>query len=57
MKSIVKFFICVVLAIFATTPEAVSNGLSPFSLNANGIDPSLGTAAASFNLPGSFSSR
>jgi len=46
MKTIVKFFICVVLAIFATTPQAVSNGLSPFSLNANGIDPSLGTAAA-----------
>lgn len=46
MKTIVKFLICVLLSIFATTPEAVSNGLSPFSLNATGIDPSLGTAAA-----------
>ena len=45
MKTIVRFLICVVLSIFATTPEAVSNGLSPFSLNANGIDPGLGTAA------------
>ena len=45
MKTIVRFLICVVLSIFATTPEAVSNGLSPFSLNSNGIDPGLGTAA------------
>lgn len=44
MKTIVKFFICVVLAIFATTPQAVSNGLSPFSLNS--LDPGKGTAAA-----------
>lgn len=34
------------MAILATTPEAVSNGLSPFSLNSNGIDPAMGTAAA-----------
>lgn len=47
MKTIVKFLICVVLAIFATTPQAVSNGLSPFSLNSNGIDAGKGTAAAS----------
>ena len=46
MKTIVKFLLCVVMAIFATTPEAVSNGLSPFSLNSNGIDPTMGTAAA-----------
>lgn len=46
MKTIVRFLLCVVMAIFATTPEAVSNGLSPFSLNSNGIDPGKGTAAA-----------
>ncbi|MDD4971895.1 MAG: DUF5309 family protein [Paludibacter sp.] len=46
MKTIVKFILCVVMAIFATTPEAVSNGLSPFSLNSNGIDPAWGTAAS-----------
>ena len=46
MKTIVKFVLCVVMAIFATTPEAVSNGLSPFSLNMNGIDPGKGTAAS-----------
>lgn len=46
MKTIVRFLMCVVLAIFATTPEAVSNGLSPFSLNMNGIDPGKGTAAS-----------
>lgn len=44
MKTIVRFLMCVVLAIFATTPEAVSNGLSPFSLNS--LDPGKGTAAA-----------
>jgi len=46
MKTIVRFILCVVMAIFATTPEAVSSGLSPFSLNATGIDPGKGTAAA-----------
>lgn len=46
MKTIVKFLLCVVFSIFATTPDAVSNGLSPFSINATGIDPALGTAAA-----------
>jgi hypothetical protein len=46
MKAIVKFLLCVVMAIFATTPQAVSHGLSPFSLNDVGIDPGKGTAAA-----------
>lgn len=46
MKTILRFLLCVVFSIFATTPEAVSNGLSPFSINMNGIDPTKGTAAA-----------
>src|ERR1035437_355681 len=46
MKTIVKFILCVLFSILATSPNAVSNGLSPFSLNANGINPALGTAAA-----------
>ena len=46
MKRIVKFLLCVVMAIFATTPQAVSNGLSPFSLNMDGISPAMGTATA-----------
>lgn len=44
MKTIVRFLMCVLFAMFATTPEAISNGLSPFSINS--LDPSAGTAGA-----------
>lgn len=45
MKFLVKFMLLVVCSILATTPEAISNGLSPFSLNAS-LAPGQGTAAA-----------
>lgn len=45
MKLFVKIMLLVVCSIFATTPQAVSNGLSPFSLNMS-LAPGQGTAAA-----------
>lgn len=46
MKTILKFILCLLFSVLATSPQAVSNNLSPFSLNAEGIDPGAGTAAA-----------
>lgn len=45
MKTIVKFLFCVLFSILGTTPGAVANGLSPFSLNTS-IDPGKGTASS-----------
>ena len=45
MKTIVKLLLMVVFSILATSPEAVSNSLSPFGINAS-LDPAKGTAAA-----------
>ena len=46
MKRIVRFFLCVLFSVLATSPSAVSMGLSPFSVNDTGIPPGDGTAAA-----------
>jgi len=43
MKTIVRFMLAILFSILATTPQAVSAGLSPFSVN---LDPGKGTAAA-----------
>jgi len=45
MKTLVKLLLMVVFSILATTPQAVSNSLSPFGVNAS-LDPAQGTAAA-----------
>lgn len=45
MKTLVKILLMVVCSILATTPQAVSNNLSPFGVNAS-LDPAQGTAAA-----------
>ena len=47
MKRIVKFILMIVFSVLATSPQAVSNGLSPFGVNdVTGIDPTQGTAPA-----------
>ena len=46
MKKILRFCLIVLFSVLATSPKAVSAGLSPFGVNAEGIDPGLGTAAA-----------
>ena len=46
MKNFVRFFLTALFAVFAVTPKAVSNGLSPFGVNIDGIPPGDGTAAA-----------
>ena len=45
MKTLVRLLLMVVFSILATTPQAVSNSLSPFGVNAP-LDPAQGTAAA-----------
>lgn len=47
MKTILKYVLMAIFAVFAVTPKMVSNNLSPFGVNANGLDPGLGTAAPS----------
>ncbi|WP_372647764.1 DUF5309 family protein [Draconibacterium sp.] len=44
MKAIFKFFLVVLFSVLATSPQAVSNNLSPFSVDITGIDPAQGTA-------------
>jgi hypothetical protein len=44
MKTFVKILLTALFAVFAITPQAVSNSLSPFGVNIDGIDPGLGTA-------------
>lgn len=46
MKNIVRILLTAIFAVFALTPEMVSNGISPFGVNIDGIDPTQGTAAA-----------
>lgn len=46
MKKLFKILLTAVFALFALTPQMVSNNLSPFGVNAEGIDPGQGTAAA-----------
>lgn len=46
MKRFIKFFILAIFAVFAVTPKMVSNELSPFGANIEGIAPTEGTAAA-----------
>lgn len=45
MKKIIKLLLCALFAIFATSPEAMSENLNPFAMNIEGIDPDAGTAA------------
>jgi len=45
MKTIVRLFLAVLFTALATSPSEVSASLSPFSVNAQGIDPGKGTAA------------
>jgi hypothetical protein len=45
MKTIVKFLLCVMFAIFMATPESVNASLSPFGMNAS-LPPGDGTALA-----------
>lgn len=45
MKKMFKFLLLALFALFAVTPEMVSNSFSPFGVNL-GIDPGAGTAAA-----------
>lgn len=45
MKTLVRFLLMVVFSILATTPQAVSNSLSPFGVNVS-LDPAKGTALA-----------
>ena len=44
MKKFIKILLLAVFALFATSPEMVSNGLSPFGVNELGITPGEGTA-------------
>jgi hypothetical protein len=46
MKTLLKFILIPLFAIFAVTPQMVSNNLSPFGNNIAGISPAAGTAAA-----------
>lgn len=46
MKTIFKVILTFIFAIFAVTPQSISAGLSPFSMNAS-LDPTKGTAAES----------
>lgn len=43
MKRILRFIISLLFVVFATTPKAVSENLSPFGMNS--LDPGQGTAA------------
>ena len=45
MKQFVRILLTALFAVFAITPKAVSNGLSPFGVNIDGIGPGEGTAA------------
>jgi hypothetical protein len=44
MKQIVKILLLAIFSIFAVSPKMVSNNLSPFGVNLDGIDPGLGTS-------------
>nr|WP_319265290.1 DUF5309 family protein [uncultured Draconibacterium sp.] len=46
MKPIFRFFLVVLFSVLATSPQAVSANLSPFSVDINGIPAGSGTAAA-----------
>lgn len=45
MKTLFKFFLVVLFSVLATSPQAVSANLSPFSVDIQGISPGQGTAA------------
>lgn len=47
MKKLIKFLLTAIFAVFAVTPNAVSNSLSPFGVNLDGIPPTDGTATSS----------
>jgi hypothetical protein len=47
MKQIIKILFIALFALFAVTPKAVSNSLSPFGVNIDGIPPGDSTADAS----------
>jgi len=45
MKKFIKCLLLVLFAVLAVTPQMMSNNLSPFGVNIDGIDPGQGTAA------------
>lgn len=44
MKKLLRFLLVALFSVLATSHQAVSNELSPFSVNITGIDPGQGTA-------------
>lgn len=47
MKKFFKFLLLALFAVLAVTPQMMSNNLSPFGVNIEGVDPGAGTANAS----------
>ena len=46
MKNIFRYLLAALFSVFGVTAKDVSNSLSPFGVNIDGIDPGAGTAAA-----------